>query len=200
MMRWLGNYFDQVSRERMAQRISGRRGSNADVGRLAPGRRRSARTRCCGSRPGTRPTTSSTSRGRSTGPTVAGHRQQPQLRSGRPRARRGRRGARDGRRQHRVRARSRRPRQHVDDADARRGPSAPRRPRPPTVTPAFTNSTPIDARGPARRGRVRRDDAPDRHDPRRSPGSSTARRCRQPGQQPQLRPREPDARRPATTR
>jgi hypothetical protein len=29
MMRWLGNYFDQVSRERMAQRISGRRGSNA---------------------------------------------------------------------------------------------------------------------------------------------------------------------------
>jgi hypothetical protein len=29
MMRWLGFYFDQVSRERMAQRISGRRGSNA---------------------------------------------------------------------------------------------------------------------------------------------------------------------------
>ena len=29
MMRWLGNYFDQVGRERMTQRISGRRGSNA---------------------------------------------------------------------------------------------------------------------------------------------------------------------------
>jgi hypothetical protein len=28
MMRWLGNYFDQVSRERMTQRMSGRRGSN----------------------------------------------------------------------------------------------------------------------------------------------------------------------------
>jgi hypothetical protein len=29
MMRWLGFYFDQVSRERMTQRISGRRGANA---------------------------------------------------------------------------------------------------------------------------------------------------------------------------
>jgi IgA peptidase M64 len=29
MMRWLGFYFDQVSRERMTQRISGRRGTNA---------------------------------------------------------------------------------------------------------------------------------------------------------------------------
>ena len=29
IMRWLGNHFDQVGRERMAQRISGRRGSNA---------------------------------------------------------------------------------------------------------------------------------------------------------------------------
>ena len=40
-MRWLGNYFDQVGREQMAQRISGRRGSQRDVARLA---RRSARS------------------------------------------------------------------------------------------------------------------------------------------------------------
>lgn len=37
MMRWIGFYFDQISRERMTQRISGRRGQNAMALSATPG-------------------------------------------------------------------------------------------------------------------------------------------------------------------
>ena len=63
MMRWIGFDWDQVGLEHMVARITGMRNAGQMSVRNTPAGHRAARLRCCGSRPGTRASTSSTSPG-----------------------------------------------------------------------------------------------------------------------------------------